>query len=79
VPGRRFEARDMGVSGVSGGVPYDDNVEEAPRVCGVIVGLDEVGIPGMGLAFEPGGATIDEREGGDMWACFDTIWRGNVG
>jgi hypothetical protein len=38
-----FEAHDMGVSGVSGGVPYDDIVDGALRVGAIIVGWGEVG------------------------------------
>jgi hypothetical protein len=73
----------MGVSGVSGGVPYDDIVEDALRVGGMIVGLGEVGYfwpkHGMGLALELGGATVDDREGEDVCTFFDTICREYVG
>jgi len=37
------EACDMGISSVSGGVPYDDIIESAHRVGATIVGLYEVG------------------------------------
>ena len=78
-----FEVQDIGVSGVSGGVPYDDIVEGALRVGAIIVGLGEVRYfwpkQGMGLALELGRATVDEREGEDVCTYLDTIWREYVG